>query len=174
MRNISLKIAYLWNLARDYITLGLLGALLGLSVAHYIKDLKLDIARADLAACGEGRMADRAQYEQAQAEYESNAIREKARIEQENRERAEQADQEYADLLQRYNASIVRYRANTSVGSASSGTNLSPPSGTSEGSNGPSTGSFILIPVTDAEICATNTARLQVVRDWVLSTHTEN
>ena len=161
----------LWGRIRNYVTIGLGALSLGLGITVYVQSVKIDRLDSELLASQEGRLADRFAYQAAQAEYEANALRERERIEQENRERAEQADQEYADLLRRYNASIVRYRAETPQ-RTSSGPDLSSAPSTTEGSNGPGVGSLILIPLSDAEICAVNTARLQVVRDWVLETHT--
>jgi len=152
----------LWGKFRDYVTLGLLGVSLVCGAGWYITNLRLD-------ACEANTDAIVARTTQVQAEATTAAIEDKNRIEQEYRERAEQTDAELADVLARYNASLVRY-ANRST---SSGTPSPAPSGSPAGVDGPSESpvvpsDVITIPFVDAEICAENTARLQLAREWAL------
>lgn len=152
----------LWGRIRDYITLGLLAGAVVAGVGWYTTDLKLDTCRAN-------RIADRATYESAQHEYEAKALREKLEIEERNRERAEEADASYRSLLEQYNAVLMRRFA--APRSTDSGTDLPGTAPTSEGVDGPSEGPVIpeiTIPFEDAEICAENTARLEVARKWAL------
>jgi hypothetical protein len=153
----------LWSRFSSYITLGLAATALATSGMWYVTSLRL-------AASEAAREADIQQFSRAQAEAEVIALQERSRIEQEYEDRAEERDQELSDLLVRYNASLVRY-ANRSQ---TSGPVAPAQDRGTEGSNGPSESpvvslDMILIPYTDAEICSENTARLQVVRDWVLN-----
>jgi len=151
----------LWVKFRDYVTVGLLGATLVAGAGWYVTSLRLE-------ACESNTEKIVARTAQVQAEATAAAIEDKNRIEQEYRERAEQTDAELASVLARYNASLLRY--------ANRGTTCAPataPSGSPESSDGPSESpelptDFVTISYADAGICAENTARLQVVREWAI------
>lgn len=83
----------------------------------------------------------------------------------ESKANAEQADINYHDLLSKYNASILRYKANQSSSRKAHSDQLP----TSEGGDGSGTSTFISITMSDAKICSVNTARLQAVRDWAIT-----
>lgn len=163
MRDLLADALGLWTRFRDYVTIGLFCTTLVASGMYYVTDLRLE-------ACEANTQAIINSTEAAAAEATLEAERDKQRIEQEYRDRAEQADEEFANLLTRYNASLVRYA------------NRSSPSGPAASAESGSTGSvdgasespvvpndLITIPFSDAEICAENTARLQVAREWALS-----
>lgn len=170
------KLLSLWGRIGNYVTGGLAVALLAASVGLYITNLKLDAERT-------GRMADKNAYVSMQATYTANALAEKQEVERKYREEAKQADDNYNALLGRYRASLLRYRAAQREGGE---TSASAGSGGTEGGDGsrfspelpapryaldtvifPPKDS-IIIPMEDAEICAINTARLKVVRDWAI------
>lgn len=176
-----MDVSKLWGRIRDYVTIGLAVTTLACGAGWYITDLKLDAAVS-------GRAADRAAYAQAQAEYEAKALREKEEIERKNREEAKKADAAYNDLLGKYRTNLVRYQA---AQRQSSRPNLSVAPGTSDGDyrsrRSPQLPApeylvdrriivedSVIIPMADAEICAVNTARLIVTRDWVLNTHSQD
>lgn len=153
----------LWSRFSSYITVGLAVTTLATGTMWHVTGLRLDASKAENRALV-------ASYEAASAQATLAAEQNKNEIEKEYRKRAEETDRELGDLLSRYNASLVRY-ANRSQ---ASGTTSPTPDRGPEGSNGPGESTvlpsdMILIPYTDAEICAENTARLQVVRDWVLN-----
>ena len=111
---------------------------------------------------------DIASYKAAQTEAEAKVTAEKTAIIQENTEKANEADANYASLLATYHANLMRGKANQGVrGGPSSGQ----PPYTSQGSNGPGTSTDIpfTISTDDANICAINTARLQSAHDWALT-----
>lgn len=157
-----------WKQIQNYVTISLGVTTLVCGTGWYITDLKLDAANERVTAVENLRDADKANYEREQAEYTATALREKERIEQENRERAEEADRRYGTLLNEYNASIVRY-SRRAVGSPVGNSDLPSPSGSTESGDGPGTSTvlpnYLTIPMEDAEICAENTARLQVLHD---------
>lgn len=159
----------------NYIVGGLALLAIGLGAGWYITNLKLD-------TCQQARKTDKVSYEAAAAEslvLHLEAIKKK---EQEYAIRAKQADANYASLNTKFNDSVRVYaEANkraTSVAIASS------KGGDTEGVNGPSKGPNIpgsyytkpelditevtVVPVEDLFICAENTARLIVARDWAL------
>lgn len=89
---------------------------------------------------------------------------------------AKQADANYASLLSKYNASLLRYQASQS--GASRPDNYQLPA--TQGGDGPGTSTElpstltpmspeIIISLVDAKICAVNTARLQAVHDWAVN-----
>lgn len=162
MRDLLTRGLTIWSSIHKYVTLGLLATTLVSSGMYYVTDLRLE-------ASEEARQADGERFARAQAEAEVLALEERTRIEQEYEDRAEERDSELADLLSRYNASLVRYaNRSTASGPATSASDRG-----TEGSDGPSESpvlpsDVILIPYSDAEICAENTARLQVVREWAI------
>lgn len=113
------------------------------------------------------RRADKEAFKSAQEAAKVKSLQEKARIEKEYHERAKEADDNYRDLLDRYNAYVLQYSYESSSGDF----NLSISSGSSEGVDGPGPPPVfsVSVPVTDLYICADNTARLQAARAWALS-----
>jgi hypothetical protein len=90
---------------------------------------------------------------------------EKAKLEKKYEKDAEIADNSVHDLLGKYNAALLRAKASQSGGQR--------PEGASQGNSatvldGPSEDTKLLISGKDAYICAENTARLQVSREWAL------
>lgn len=154
------QILNVWNRFRDYVTAALGIGLVVTSLGWYVTDLKLDSEI-------EGRANDKLRYENAQKEYETRALNEKIRIENENRDRAKEADKRYSDLLGQYNSRLVRFR---SAQSTNGGADLSRTPGTAESSDGPSPSTelplTVIITYEDAEICAENTARIKAVQEW--------
>lgn len=154
------QILDLWGRFRDYITLGLAAAVVVTSLGWYVTDLKLDNER-------EARANDKLTYENAQKEYENKALQEKMRIENENRNRAKEADKRYSALLSQYNARLVRFR---SAQRPVSDPDLPRTPGTAEGGDGPGTSTelptSVIITYEDAEICAENTARVKAIQEW--------
>jgi hypothetical protein len=152
----------LWNRFRDYVTVGLLGLTLVTGAGWYVTDLKLEACEANTEAIVESTRA-------AAAEATTIALEDKQRIEQEYRDYAAEQTEAYNDLLGSYNASLVRYanRGTTSRPPASAPSG-SPGSPASPGESPDVLDDVILIPFSDAEICAENTARLQVAREWAL------
>lgn len=103
------------------------------------------------------------QTEQLKAQLKFNE--DKQKLESKYERDAKEADDSLHDLLSKYNSAILRAKANQGTGSG--------PGGTSEGNgstviDGPSEGTKLLISGEDAYICAENTARLKVSREWAL------
>lgn len=113
------------------------------------------------------RRADKEAFKSAQEAAKVKSLQEKARIEKEYHERAKEADDNYRNLLDKYNAYVLQYSYESSPGDF----NLSVSSGPSEGFDGPGPPPVfsVSVPVTDLYICADNTARLQAARAWALS-----
>lgn len=109
--------------------------------------------------------ADVTAFKTAQKEANDKAEATKQKLLKDAEINAKKADTNYANLLGKYNASILRYKANQSVSKPTNSDQL--PS--TEGSDGPSSSTFISIPIGDAQVCAVNTARLQAVHDWAIS-----
>lgn len=150
----------IWQRIHTYVTAGLAAAVVVTSLGWYVTDLKLDKEIL-------GRAADKLAYENAQREFENKALQEKMRIENENRKRAEEADERYTALLSQYQSGLMRFReAQRQVG----GTNLPGTPATASGSDGPGTSAqlpdTLMITFEDAEICAENTARIKIVQEW--------
>ena len=141
---------------QTYITIGLLVATLAASAGWYVTGLRLD-------ACKAGRTADRASYHQAQAEATTLAIIAKAAEEKRNEERRQKADEDYRALSAKYHDALGLYKAAVRKASKPDLPGQAPAPG---GSDGP--GGYTLVPDGDLVICAMNTARLQVVRDWAV------
>lgn len=149
---------------KDYGLIGLCLLLLVSSLGWYITDLKLDRTREQVKT-------ERALYSRAQEEYTVKALKAKQEQERKDNERAQKADADYSDLLAKYNASLLRYKA---AQRASSRTDLSGSPKTTEGSPRPGASpelsdTEIIIPFSDAQICATNTARLEAIHEWATS-----
>lgn len=107
-------------------------------------------------------------FKDAQELADQKAEAKRKEIEKEAKREAEEADKRYNDLYAKYRSNLVRYQQ------ASQGDRSGPDSGevrTTESGYGPGGGAefpTVLISFKDADICAVNTARLQVVRDWAL------
>ncbi|WDA37875.1 hypothetical protein [Sphingobium sp. YC-XJ3] len=147
----------------------LLGA--GLVLLLIVQTFRLQNTQAVLEAERAGRSADRSEYRRAQAEATANALADARKKEAEDAKKADAADARYADLSQQYRAAVLRYQA--AQGSARQA-DLPSATESPTGSNGPGGPSIvpagsILIPQEDALICATNTARLEAVREWALT-----
>jgi hypothetical protein len=158
----------------SYVCGGLLVALVVTTTGWYISDARLD-------ACKAGRKADRAAYEKAQSDAEILWMKAIKKKEQEYEQQAKKADEAYDALAGKYNDAIRVYvdaqsKARRAIASAQGG---SP-----ESSDGPGKNPFIpdeayvqpelditqvvVVPVSDLAMCAENTARLVVARDWAL------
>lgn len=113
--------------------------------------------------------ADIATFKKAQADANLAAQKEKVTLQKESKANADQADANYATLLTQYRANLLRYSANQSVAGPAIDHQLS----STQGGNGPGAGSqlpsTLIISSDDAQICATNTARLQAVHEWALN-----
>lgn len=146
----------------------ILGALLiSLSVASagwYVTNLKLD-------SCKESRKTDKVSYEKAQAEatvIHMKAIKAKEQV---YVEKAREADASLDSLNTRYASAIRLYteehrRKARSTGTSSTGGSTSSDYRSSEDTELPVL--EVIIPTSDLLICAENTARLVVARDWAL------
>lgn len=140
----------------------------------FIEKLNHNETKALLKAETEGRASDRAQYVAAQAVAESEALREKQRIEDENRQRAEEHQRDYDQLLASYRESLGRVRReNSSARSQASRADLPRSSDSTESSvrgaesaDVPNTVEYIEISFSDAEICAENTAFRVMMHEW--------
>lgn len=158
----------IWKRVQNYVTAGLLLTAVVAGGMYYVTNLRLEACEANTQAIVESTRA-------AAAEAEVAAINDRNRIEEEYREHAAEQAQAYDDLLGRYNASLVRY-ANRGQASRPA---PAPEGGSTGSADGPSsstdvpddltvTSDLILITFSDAEICAENTARLEVAREWAL------
>lgn len=113
--------------------------------------------------------ADIKSYKDAQADAEDKIIAKTDELNKQSEERANAADKSYAKLLASYRANLVRFKANQGVRGGPGDSQLTQ---APEGVDGPSTGSdvpSITITLNDAQVCATNTARLQTAHDWALT-----
>lgn len=105
-------------------------------------------------------------YQKAQMEAEILNLKEARRIENENIKKAQEADATYAGLLRKYNASVLRYQAAQSTANT---VYLSSTSESTDGVNQSREHTGILISLSDAGICAENTARLKAAHDWAMN-----
>lgn len=142
----------------------------GLILLLIVQTFRLQNTQAALEAERAGRTADRSEYRRAQAEATANALADARKKEAEDAKKANAADVRYADLSQQYRAAVLRYQAaqGTARQADLPSATESPASG--DGPGGPALvpqGS-ILIPQEDALVCATNTARLEAVREWAI------
>jgi len=150
-----------WKLIAAAILLALLG----------VQTLRIAGLKSSLSAEKAGRLADRETYKRAQMEATANAFSAKIKKEAEDAKKADAADARYADLSQQYRAAVLRYQAaQREAGKADLPQSPeSPASGDRPGGPSLIPQGSILIPQADALICATNTARLEAVREWALS-----
>lgn len=150
-----------------YLIGGLGAALLVSNVGWYISyDLKSDALNKSKWAHAETIL----RYDKAQKEAEALSLKAALEKERENNDKARKADEAYDTLMRKYNTSIVRYQAAQRTPST---IDLSSTSKTSDGSNTTSENTRILITISDAHICAENTARIQAVHDWAKSLETK-
>jgi hypothetical protein len=104
-------------------------------------------------------------FKDVQADANRKAEDTKNKLTREAKANAKQADQNYSDLLSRYRANLVRYKANQGGGSGPDHRENPP----AQSGDGPGESSDVLaITKDDADICAVNTARLQAVHDWAI------
>jgi len=150
-----------WRLIAAAFLLALLGA----------QTLRVAGLKSSLSAEKAGRLADRKTYKRAQMEATANAFAAKIKKEAEDAKKADAADARYADLSGQYRAAVLRYQAaQRAAGKADLPQSPeSPASGDGPGGFAVVPTGSILIPQADALICATNTARLEAVREWALS-----
>ena len=149
-----------WKLIAAAILLALLG----------VQTLRVASLKSSLSAEKAGRLADRETYKRAQMEATANAFSAKIKKEAEDAKKADAADSRADDLAARYRALSLQY---ASAQRAARKADLpqspeSPASGDRPGGPSLIPQGSILIPQADALICATNTARLEAVREWAL------
>src|SRR5690606_40146871 len=96
------------SILRQHWKLILAGAVL---LALIIQTFRLSATEGALSAEKAGRRADLATYEKVQAQATADALSAKLKKDAENAQKAEQADQRYADLSQQYRAAVLRYQA---------------------------------------------------------------
>lgn len=160
MRYVSSALG-LWNRFRDYVTAGLLVTSLVAGLGWYVTDLKLEACNSSKDAVVEATRA-------AEAESTVIAINDRNRIEQEYRDHAAEQDEAYHDLLGRYNASLMRYANRGATSRPAASPESGSPGSTDGPGESPDVSNDLIIPFSDAEICAENTARLQTAREWAL------
>jgi len=104
-------------------------------------------------------------FKDTQAEANRKAEAKRVELKKESEENAKNADRRYNDLYSVYRANLLRYKADQGNSVRSNRSELQP----TQGGNRPSGSTDVLtITISDANICATNTARLQAVREWAL------
>lgn len=112
--------------------------------------------------------ADISTFKAVQLTADNNAKAIAAKLQQESKASADQADANYSNLLAKYQSSLVRYSTNQGNTKPANSNQLPP----TQGGNGPSTGTIvpqsIMITENDADICSVNTARLVAVHDWAI------
>lgn len=147
---------------RAYLFVALIGLLSASTYGWYRGNASLLKERA-------AHQLDISNFKQVQLDADNKAKAEREVLQKEAEARASQSDAEYSTLLAEYRANLVRYKASQS-GTRQNGNHQLPSAQSGDGS---STGSDVLDTLTitggDAQICATNTARLQAVRDWALN-----
>ena len=157
-----------------YIIGGLLIAIGVTSIGWYVTSLQKE-------ACESGRLADRESYKRAQAEAETLHLAALRKREKEYEDKANKADADYGKLASKYASAVRMYSAAQGKTRA---TAPSPGGDGTEGTNRPRENPFlsprdiarpelditevVVVPVNDLSICAENTARLVVARDWAL------
>lgn len=146
-----------------YVTLGLLVALAFTYWQWDHASLRLAQQKQKTELSELGRKNDRLAYAKAQEEAKVKSLNKVIEVERKRNEEARKADEAYTSLLNRYNASIVRYQASQRP---SAGINMSSTSVTSSGSDFSSESTQISITIEDAGICAENTARLKAAHEW--------
>lgn len=148
-----------WSLGPwQYVTSGLAVAL-ALSLAW---GARVDRLRAMHKAALETTIAS---YEAAQAKAQSDFDAKIAAMQAENRRLNDDADRKAADATIVYRDRVVRLPS--APASCAAGSADMPAADIPQSNNGPGRDSVILERA-DALICATNTARLEVAREWAL------
>ena len=109
----------------------------------------------------------------AQANEESRVLKREAKI------NADQADTKYSTLLSEYRFNLMRYKANQSGTYPSINNHFYPTPSRVGPSSSPTvppavSTDTLVISMSDAQICAVNTARLESVHDWVIETEKES
>jgi hypothetical protein len=126
-------------------------------------------ARTDLKAEQDAHAATIQEFKTKQEVANARAEAIKQTLLDEAKKDAKQADANYASLLSKYNASILRYQ--TSQSGASRPDNYQLPA--TQGGDGPGGSTElpveVIISLADAKICAVNTARLQAVQAWAVN-----
>ena len=113
--------------------------------------------------CQIGRKADKTAYEKAQATALATELKKKQdKIDEYERKRVK-ADANLAALTGKYHAAVLRYQTAKGTPNRVSAPRETKPA---EGDNGP--GGETLVPTADLLICADNTARLEIAREWAL------
>lgn len=142
----------------NYVTVGVFLGLICTTVLWRLSVGELNLEK-------EGRKADRLSYVAAQAQAENKALVNKIEQEKKDAKRKEDADAIADDLRRKYDRLLQDYARRTARKD-----NLPIGSASPESSNGPSGDTelpeTITIPYGDAQICATNTARLEAVHEW--------
>lgn len=143
----------------------------GLLITVGVTSLGWYVTSANLEACVNGRKADKAAYEKAQAEAEVLWMKAIKKKEKEYEAKAKEADEAYDTLASKY-ADAVRVYANAQ--SKARATAASAASGSTPSAYGPGEDSDlpvveVVVSTEDLMTCAENTARLVVARDWALS-----
>lgn len=112
--------------------------------------------------------ADISTFKASQELADSNAKAIAAKLQQESKASANQADTNYNSLLVKYRASLMWYSTHQGGTQPASGDQLPTP----QGGDGPGAGTqlpeSITITSNDANICSINTARLVAVHDWAI------
>jgi len=103
------------------------------------------------------------EYKKAQLEAELIETKKARQKENEYAKTSQQAAANYAALLSKYNASLVRYQASQREANT---IYMSDTTKTSDGTYDISTDTRILITLSDADICAENTAKSQAWLAW--------
>lgn len=143
-----------------YISGGLGAALLLSNALWYVAyDIKDDSLKAEVKA----HTKTKTDYKAAQDEALIKQLEYNLQKERENAKKAKEADVAYDALLRKYNASILRYEESQR---ATGKIDLSGTTVVTEGDYRSSTDTRISISLTDAQICAVNTARLGAVYEW--------
>lgn len=113
-------------------------------------------------------------FKNAQAQADSAARAEAAKLKKEGQDAAAKADKDYTTLLSQYRASIVRYGASQSGSKAGGDSQLQSAQSTNGSSESSQFPTEVTISGDDASVCAENTARLQVAHDWALKLNGAN
>lgn len=158
----------------NYITGGLLIALALVSLGWYIDNTKL-------AACKSARETDKALYKKAQSDALAEHLKALRAKEKEYEAKANKADEAYSTLARKYNDAVRVY---VEAQRKARRTATAPDGASTEGDNRPGENPFVsprdiahpelditevvVVPVDDLKMCAENTARLVIARDWAL------
>lgn len=147
------------------LTAGLAVACLVLSAGWYVSSQTLD-------ACREGRRADAMAYEAASTDSLARHLKQIRETEDGYRKKAEAADADYGALHDRYRESVRLFaqgnKRSTGGSSAAAEDRGSIGVDGSSKASSISWGDGILVQESDLAVCAENTARLVVARDWAL------